>query len=350
MTPPEIAPLDVSNIPRRFPPLARFLACLTLGIFLLLAAESAFAQGTAPTTEIHPPDPALLDSTHQQASKMALNFANWMDDFFDDDRFVSEENRTRIKLELSSGYSKNDDFEIKPRISGRIDLPHLNKKLNLLLFASDDEDFLADQNPISASPRHQDSDNREVAVALQYFHREEKNYNISTSLGGSFDYLYAGTRFRYSQNFGTWYGRFINRLQYFTDDGLEDVISYDIEHQLSDRWLSRTTVAADWFEERDGLQHSLLFKFFQMINNEKAIIYEVGNYFDTQDSYTMTDLQLRLRYRQRFLRDWLILEVAPQVTFPEDHDRDANPGVIVKFEAIFGNLSGLDIFSRVFDF
>ncbi len=281
---------------------------------------------------------------------MVLNLADWMDDFFDDDRFSQEVNRTRIKLGLSTGYSKNDEFEIKPSLSGRVDLPNLNEKLNLLISASDEEEFVADQNPISAIPRHQRSGNRDVAVALQYYFREEAKFNFSTLLGGSFKYLSAGTRLRSSQDFGAWHGRFINRLQYFTDDGLENAASYDIDYLISDRWLSRTTVAADWLEERDGLQHSLLFRLYQMINPEKAVVYEIGNYFDTEDSYSMTDLQLRLQYRQRFLRDWLILEVAPQLTFPEDHDREANPGVVVKLEALFGNLSGLDIFSRVFNF
>lgn len=346
MEPREIFAMDFGK-PFRSCPLRVTVTCLMLCVPLVLAVAPAFAQGSTPTSENGPSD---LDTAHEQASTMVLDFANWVDDFFDDERFANEENRSRIKLELSTGYSRNDDFELKPRVSGRIDLPHFNNKLNLLISASDEEDFLIDQNPISAVPRHQESGNREVAVALQYFHRDEEKYNFSTSLGGSFQYLSAGARFRYSQDFGSWYGRFINRLQYYTDDGLENLVSYDIDYLISDHWLSRTTLAADWLEERDGLQHSLLFRFFQMINPEKAIVYEVGNYFDTEDSYSMTDLQFRLQYRQRFLRDWLILEVAPQVTFPKEHDREANPGVVIKLEALFGNLSGLNILSRVFDF
>lgn len=347
MKPLEILPLDCRRLLCRSLTGTGVLTCLIVGVTILLASEAALAQGATPTSGNEVP---TLDSVQAQASTVVLDLADWMDDFFDDDRYTQELNRSRIKLELSTGYSKNDDFEIKPRIGGRIHLPNLSEKLNLLISASDDEEFLTDENPISAVPRHQDSDNRDVGVALQYYFREDEKFNFSTLLGGSFEYLSAGARLRYSQDFGAWHGRFINRLRYYTDDGLENDVSYDIDILISDHWLSRTTVAADWLEERDGLQHSLLFRFYQMINPEKAIVYEVGNYFDTEDSYSMTDLQLRLQYRQRFLRDWLILEVAPQVTFPEDHDREANPGVVVKLEALFGNLSGLDIFSRVFDF
>ena len=129
-----------------------------------------------------------------------------------------------------------------------------------------------------------------------------------------------------------------------------DNLAFDLERQLADKWLFRTTVAAEWLEDRDGLAHSLVFRLFQIINAEKALLYEVGNYLDTEDSYAMTDLQVHLRYRQRFLRDWLILEIAPQITFPQENDRQPNPGFIIKLEAEFGNLAGRDIFSGIFDF
>jgi hypothetical protein len=76
----------------------------------------------------------------------------------------------------------------------------------------------------------------------------------------------------------------------------------------------------------------------------------MDNYFTTKDSYRMTDLQFRLRYRQEFLRSWLVLEISPQVTFPEEHDRKANPGIIVKLEADIGNLDGRDASSEVSSF
>jgi len=322
-------------------------ASLAVAVFLLFPSRIVCAQ-SARTTEID--DLPLLDSAQERTSAAVLDFADWMDDFFSDERAISEENRTRIKLEMSLGYSRNDDFEVKPRLSGRIDLPHLNRKLNLLLFASDDREFLVEQKPLPSLPRQQGGGERQAAAALQYFFKEEDIYNISSTFGGSYDYLYAGFRFRYSRDIGSWRGRCINRLRYFTDDGLVDNLSYDLERQLAEKWLFRTTAAAEWLEDRDGLAHSLVFRLFQIINGEKALLYEVGSYLDTEESYAMTDLQVHLRYRQRFLRDWLILEIAPQITFPQEYDRQPNPGFIMKLEAEFGNLAGLDIFSGIFDF
>ena len=64
----------------------------------------------------------------------------------------------------------------------------------------------------------------------------------------------------------------------------------------------------------------------------------------------MTDLQVSVRYRQRFYRDWMVVEVAPQIGFPEAHDRKPNPGIVLRLEADFGYLADQNSFQRVFGF
>ncbi len=347
MSQPEISLPGSIQFLRPFSAVMVVLISLTLGIPLLLTANPAIAQDQA---EQRDNEPAFIDTTQTQVSVMVLDTATWVDNFFNDDRATSEKNKTWLTVGVSSGYSKNGSFEMKPDISGRIDLPHLSKKLNLLISASNDEDFATNQNPISASPHHLGLKDRSISTALQYFIEEGEKYNISALFGASFHYLYTGFRYRRLQEFGPWQGRLIERLQYYTDDGLENMISYDLERYFSNRWLLRNTVTADWYRQRHGLPHSLVFGLYQIISQKKAILYEVGNYFTTEGSYKMTDLQIRLRYRRRFLRDWLVLEVAPQITFPEDHDRKANPGLIIRFEANIGDLSGKDIFSEIFSF
>ncbi len=112
-----------------------------------------------------------------------------------------------------------------------------------------------------------------------------------------------------------------------------------MERHFSKQWLFRTSANVAWYEEEDGLPHSLIFKLYHVLSKERMLLYEVGNYFNTEPSHRMTDVQLRLRYRQRFYRDWLILEIAPQISFPEAYDRKANPGIVLRVEADFGYMA-----------
>ncbi len=286
----------------------------------------------------------MLDSGRDKASKMVTSAANWFDNFFGDERYLAEENKTRARLKIAVGYSELDEFDSSLRINWRIHLPKLSKRANFILSAGDDDEFTSD-NPITSPV---DNERSELTAAFEFFVRTGKKLNVSTTVGASFDYVYAGLRFRHFKNFGSWQGRLVDRFRYYTDDGFENRLSYDLERRISEKWLFRTTARISWFEDEDGLPYSLKFRLFQLLTQEKALTYEWENYFDTEPTNEMTDLHLRLRYRQRFYRDWLILEIAPQVTFPEDNNRDPNPGIVFQIEADFGYDKDTNIFNRIF--
>jgi hypothetical protein len=291
-----------------------------------------------------------IDKTHQVASTLLLSGADWIDSFFDDDRYVLEENKTRAKLRLSFGYSQFDEFEFSPQVKLRLKLPRLSKKALLIISSSDDDDFDADQNPISENPRNDDSELSDLSAGLRYLLKRGQQYHISTTFGASFSYLFAGLRYRYEHDFGHWQGRFTDTLRYYTDDGWENRVAVDMERRFSKRWFFRTTASLDWYENEDGLPHALTFQLYQVFNRAQAVLYEIGSYFDTEPSHKLTDLQLRLRYRQRLFRDWLIFEIAPQIGFPEEHENNADPGIILRLEADFGYLATRNPFQSVFGF
>ncbi|MBU1566470.1 MAG: hypothetical protein KJ630_12695 [Proteobacteria bacterium] len=289
-----------------------------------------------------------FDATQTEASTMLLNTAQWLDSFFDDRTSVSEANQTRATVKLALGYSKKDNFEIKPRFDLRLKLPSLSSRLNFLFEAAEDEDFHVENDPLSNKTMHQDSDNRKLAAALQYFVKEGETDNFSVETGSSLKYMFAGLRYRTNQDFGAWKGRFANRLRYYSDDGWENNTTYYLDNQLSAKLLFRVTSSINLLEGVSGVPHAQQFKMYQVLSAYQAIAYESGFYFNTEPSYQMTDTQFVIRYRQRFYRDWLVLEVSPRLSFPEEHDRHANPGIAVTFEAALGYNQNEAAYRRVF--
>jgi hypothetical protein len=71
---------------------------------------------------------------------------------------------------------------------------------------------------------------------------------------------------------------------------------------------------------------------------------------DTDPDFAVTDIQLKLRYRQRFFRDWMVLEIGPQLTFPEEYDHEVNPGLVIRLEAEFGYLTDRKAYQSIFSF
>ncbi len=289
----------------------------------------------------------VFDEKHQQVGEYLVSAATWFDSFFDNSRSEAEVNKSTARLRLDAGWDKYEDFEFKPRVSLRLHLPGMDNRWNLILSARDDEDFDVDRHP-GGSDRREDDAN--VTAALQYFLLQSEKMNISTTAGLSYNYMYAGLRYRGSYEYGSWQGRLTSRFRYYTDDGFESINEYDLERQVSENLLFRTTLDADWYEEKSGLAHGIVFSLFQVLNSDRAILYDIGNSFQTSPSYQHVDIVFRSRYRQRFYRDWLIFEIAPQVSFPKEYNRNFNPGLIVRLEAEFGYKSYKKQFDNIFRF
>lgn len=316
-----------------------FAACLFFHPNTPLWADELFISQGNDIPWVNETGEKIIDGTQKTASDILMSAATWFDSFFDDERYVGEENTTRALFRLTTEYTKFDGVDVRPRVSWRIKLPRLSKKALLVISADDEGDFADDQDPAVGSPGYEDLQKNDLSAGIKYFLKIGEQYNLSTTFGASTSYLYGGLRYRYLYDFGPWQGRFLDTLRYYTDDGWENKASIDLERHFSKRWFFRSTVNASWFENEAGLPHSLHFQVYHILNKEKALMYEMGTYFDRVPSHKMTNIQFIVRYRQRLYRDWLAFEIAPQVSFPESHDREINPGVVVKLEADFGYMA-----------
>ena len=297
---------------------------------------------------VDPGNQKVIDDAQVEATVLLYEVSEWIDSFFDDGRFLAEENESRATLKLSFGYSRQDSLEIQPRLDVRLALPKLSSRAHLIIEAAEDSDFNIGDSTVNDYENHDDTDGGELRAALRWFLREGDTYNVSFDAGASWDYLFGSLRFRAIQDFDEWLGRFTNRLRWYTDDGWENRTTYDLETHFNEDFFFRATTSFNYYETEDGFPHSQQFRLYQVLTAIRAISYEAGIYLETEPSYKMTNIEFILRYRQRFYRDWLMLEVSPRVSFPEDYDREINPGLIFKLEASFGHNASEEGFKKIF--
>lgn len=167
-----------------------------------------------------------VDEIQQEYSEALRKAAYWIDSFFDDKRYKSEENKRRATLKLGFAYSDKDDFEIIPRVDLRLDLPRLKGKIQLIFTGGSDEDFGETDNPILGNDLNQE----EYAVGIRQFIIQKDGVNFSAQAGLKKDAVFAGLRLRASKNLGSWNTRLTNRLRYFSDDKFESVTALDRKH------------------------------------------------------------------------------------------------------------------------
>jgi hypothetical protein len=288
-----------------------------------------------------------VDSTHKVISRRIQLSANWLDKFFDDDRYVSEQNKTRLNVELASFIEDGEGLENSTNFSFRLALPRLNKRLKkmktYLTFSADADDDNEIDNTLQEDLELDihDADDENANVGLMFLLKDSMTQNIRIKAGvklGSGTQFYIGPRYRQLFQFEKWALRLTERIRYYTDDGFESKARIDFERPLTKRLFFRTSTNSSWYEEKTGFYYNLRLFLFHVISPIRVLEYELRASYKTKPHHQLQEVVFKVRYRQPFLKKWIFLDLIPMATFPREKDFDFTPGFMVQLEVIFGNV------------
>jgi len=193
----------------------------------------------------------VIDRYHRDLSEDILRIADWLDSFFDNDRTVAEENRTRLRIKFHSLMEEGQGPVFDTRTSFRLFLPRTQKRLNLLI-SGEPEDSLSPENTPTEDRREEfeNTDEQNLIVSLQYKLKETLRRNISTNAGIRFSrttpVFYTEGRYRHQIDLRAWILRFTQSLKWFADEGLESRTRIDVERPAAGGFFFRTTADGSW--------------------------------------------------------------------------------------------------------
>ncbi len=312
---------------------------------------------TAPTVTPAPADQGrpgapeekdtIVDTIHGGVTYGFLTTATWLDSFFGDQRYEAEINKSQLKIRFDAFREGSTGMDFRrPNFDLRLVLPQLRKKTHLVISG----DPKADEDALAAQPgggaQLAKSTERNLTTALQYFPVDTKRSNFSLRAGvklhnGKFALL-AGPRYRYLLPLDPWDLRFTQEFVWSTNMRWQSRTTFDFERILPYNDLFfRMTLEELWSENVTGYPYTLSFLLRQPLDRNRALQYEWVNSFQTYPTNELVEELLVFRYRQRFWRDWLFLEIAPQYRFPRDRSFDATPGILFRLEMVFGDIKGI---------
>lgn len=307
-------------------------------------ADMPEPQALPATPQDEPAQPTGVDLAHEYIGRSVDDAAKWFDAFFGDERYVSEEAQSRIRLTPSLFYEEGEGVESRFRVNARIHLPRLSKRLRLVIAdTSLDEESILDQETF---PGAGTVENASTAIGLQYLVRSMKSANLSITAGlkrgdeHAIDF-FIGPRFRKTWAFDSWQLRFTERVRWFADLGWDSRTRLDYERLLKQDLFFRTSSELLWSEEdfdTTGYQLSVTPAVAQRLENRAGIEYQWLNVFNSRPDRRLDSTTLRVRYRQGIWRKWLFYEVNPQVAFRDEDDFDSTAGIELRLEASFGGL------------
>lgn len=298
------------------------LLLLLLKPILLFAnhQSACFSHGEATT---------IIDKTYHYINNTFCQPALWFDDFFVDDRITEDVYAgTMVRWYNDFSASKSEGFHYKTKLTARIHLPKITKKIKLV-FEPDVEDSLINLFPDEATEP-------ENSLGLQYdwVTKERQSLSLKISLKPSIELRY---RYIYPLH-ETLLTRFTQKLyQRKKTTGSATLLDFDssINSFLLLRWANFVKIETD-----DRVELGSGLTLYQFISARQALNYKMSLTAQEKPHHYISNYHASITYRQNILRKWFYYEIRPQLNWPKalTEDRNTDAKVTLRLEVLFDNI------------
>ena len=279
-----------------------------------------------------------LDTSREYLSGKIIDFAGTVDSFFGDDRNYQESNESVLQLDLVrlAGYGGNSRFALTGR--AKLHLPTAEKKLHLLL-ESDPENNVTTQ-PAQGQPvlSNQVTAPTSYATALRYENQEDGIWHFSTDAGVKVHtplQPYARARGSYSVPLDLWRMKLAETLFWFKTIGAGESTQLDLERMLSEPVLFRSTTSATWLKDTQNFGMRQDLTIFHTLGERAALQYQASAVALSNPQFEVTEYVVSALYRYRLHRNWMFLELSPQLHFPKIEAYHTRTAIGLRLEMLF---------------
>lgn len=318
------------------------------GLLAILLAAPALAQERPPDEanpqqEIDdwqaavPQDPneateSWVDSSHGYATDQAQALSEWMDSFFSVPDYEVEQPESQLRLDFITDWDEQEGTNYNARLRGKLQLPGLSKRLNLVFSDDSGDDLNVDTN-------NNDDRNQDNGVSFLYEVAQTKRSRLDLTMGIRWNQLRPGVRYRYGGTLGELSSyRLTQRLQYDSSDKFYATSQAELNRALSQNSIVRWNNKAVYGEETKGVEWVTRLSVFERHKTYNRR-HELGiNYFTAINGVSDPDYVKNYRvgvlFRRQVFREYLFLELEPAYNYRkknEDAKRQFAWSIAVRF-------------------
>ncbi len=292
-----------------------------------MPAEAQPKPKESPAIEPIMQQPYDFEEQHSRITKNLQETAVWMDQFFGNDRIAESNASSELRLSWQNNFREYDTPTSKLRLRGKINLPHMQRRLHLVFEGE------PDKNDISGL----DKQNSTSAIRYNVMENAIKSINFDLGLRGGFSNPRLFTRL-WSRKVLLKDHNKLHRLSpaltYDTRLGWETYLRYDTEYEPWEHIFLRTTTRPGWSQDKDGFTFEQNFTAYKQVSDHRFIAVD---WLNSAVIYPYSDVlsRLRVRHRRALWMDKLFLEFAPGLRFAEENHYRPEWEAYVTLEIVF---------------
>lgn len=261
------------------------------------------------------PEVNWLDDSHAYATDQAQAVTQWMDEYFGEPNYELEAAESLLRLDFTTEWDEQDHINNNVRLRGKIQVPRISKRLNLVFSDDEGDELDADQN----------ERNRSDGFGLLYRVSEGEHSRFDLTMGINWNRVRPGVRYRYQgalSDVSTY--RFTQRLQYDNENGGFATSQIELNRVLGENTLLRWNNRAVYGEETDGTEwvsRLSLFQRHKTVNRNRQMgISYFGAVNGVTDPDYVKNYRLGVLFRRQVYRKYLFLEVEPAYNYRKENE------------------------------
>jgi hypothetical protein len=317
-----------------------------VAMLLLSDTVAAYDEAVFGLPDVELPEPLeldigeRLDDVHDVWSERVRDLSIRIDRFFGGEEF--EPDPTSYIRVRTIGLLQEGKSEAEVRVRARLALPNTERRLSLVLDSDDDARFDRgsghDPSPpgLLRSPREDTG----FTAGLRYLREISNSANFDTDVGIR---LRSGipdpyVRARIAKSFfpGAWELRPLEEAywRYHKGQGVRSQIL--LQRALPGSQFFRSLSEVDWVYRERRTYAAQDFVFTRELDPLQAVQAQIGVRGES-DPMRMVNWFVNIGWRRNIYKDWLFLELRPELLFDREEDFRAEPRLFLTLETYFGD-------------
>ena len=281
---------------------------------------------------------SVFDTPHSYISSNVESLVRDLDEYFSSDKVRYEKSGTLLRLRGDVIWAESNGVKVKSDIRLKLQLPLTQKKMSLVF-----QSKVAERN-FDGSSEERDTAYVEVERGEEYTAEiqtslgEKSSWQFKPSIGAyltsSID-TYVKFRFNHQQSFDKWSINW-DETPYWVDSiGWAFDSYFEINRKIGEHDLFRSATYAGWRNDNDYFELSQFFSINYRLDEKSAVSYFSGVYGLDDPKIHTTQYLLGVNYRRNLHKNYLFLEVKPEVKYLEINRFRPEHSIILRFEMLF---------------
>lgn len=315
--------------------------CASLPLLMLVTQAPGAEPETAPQNSGTDQRLPVLERQHEAVGDIVESLLRRADALFSGSRSYDAPTGSYVMLggKFTFQHNQQGENEQAPITRAKINLPRTEQRLQLLIERDIEGTTTSESQRDATVATGQATADNNPYLALRALSAQRLKLKLSADAGvrmHSPPDPFARLRATRTFTAGEWQIPLAETLLWRVSEPFSAVTELGFLRAITPEVAFGLVSNATWRESLRGFDLSQSASLAWLVNDRSLLGLELAAYGTTQPELQDTAYSIALRYRRKIYRDWLLLELRPEVVYPRNVEFRPQRSVVLQLEIYFG--------------